>query len=303
MLHASRLTAITLAALLMTLAGCGFSGSAFVATEERNLTAVHAAGSPVRVTTRNGAVQVVAESGRNDVSIVARVVAAGDSQEEAHQRLAAIEVRIERLADGSLDIAAVFPEPKRGRDGCSLDVRLPDAMGATVETSNGSITLADLGGDAVAQTSNGSANILRQGGGVNVRTSNGRIQVTDPAGLVDVQTSNGAAQVLGFRGEVHVHTSNGSVTCRARDDARGPVRIHTSNGSVTLDVPRSLGGRIAASTSNGPVRVNGSGVRGTGEGRSRTVHLADEGPASEIETSNGTVTVTVRESAPAAPEQ
>lgn len=303
MMQLTRLTAITTAALVLTLAGCGLTGSAYVAKEERSVSAVHEAGSPLRVTTRNGSVRIAADPARNDVAIVARIVAAGDSQEEADLRLAAVEVRVERLADGSLSIVAVLPEPRRGQDGCAFDIRLPDAVGVTVETSNGSIALSDLGGEAVAQTSNGAVTVLRQGGGVRVQTSNGRVQVADPGGPVDVRTSNGAVDVLGSRGAVTVNTSNGSVTCLAQDGASDAIRIHTSNGPVTLDVPRSLGGRISATTSNGSIRITGSTLRTVGTEGSRTMHIADEGPESTIQTSNGVVSVTIRDVSTAPPTQ
>jgi len=291
-----RRVAPSLAALLLlaTLAGCSVIGHSYRAQEERAVSPVHQPQSPVRVTTKNGSVRITADAARRDVLVTARLTAAGATQEEADQRLAAIDVRVQRLEDGTLSIAAVFPGERRGNEGCSFEIALPDALGAAIETTNGGITLSGLGGEALAQTSNGSVRITAQGGMVRVRTSNGRIEIVDPADTVDVGTSNGGVEVSGFAGPVEVRTSNGSVTCRAGDAATGAVRIHTSNGSVTLDVPASLGGRVTAATSNGSVRTFGSKATTSGGDRAKVIQLGDAGPDCVVQTSNGNVTVSVR---------
>lgn len=294
-MHPSRVSAWAIVSLcLLGLTACTFSDSPFRAKEERVLTTDHIPRSPIRVTTANGAVDVVADAQRQDVQVVARLTAVGGTREEADARLAATQVRLERLEDGTLSVDVAFPEERRGSEGCALQILLPDAAGASIKTSNGGITLRGIDGEGRAETSNGSIRIIDQAGRVTAWTSNGRVEVTSPGGEVEVKTSNGGVEVLGFTGPVSVRTSNGNVSCRGADGASGALTIHTSNGSIKLDLPASFAGRIAASTSNGSIRTSGPGVSAQGDNRSKIVQIGDSGPDGVVSTSNGSVTVTIR---------
>ncbi len=294
-MHLSRIsTRVFVSFCILSLTACTFSESAFRAREERVQTIEHVPQSPIWVTTANGAVEVVADPARQEVHVVARLTTVGGTQEEADSRLAATEVRLERLGDGTLAVDVVFPEQRRGSEGCSLQITLPDVAGAAIKTSNGGITLRGLDGDAHAETGNGPIRIIDQSGVVTARTSNGRVEIANPGGEVDVKTSNGGVEVLGFTGPLSVRTSNGSVSCRGESTARGALTIQTSNGSVKLDLPASFAGRLAASTSNGTIRAGGPGVSAQGDNRSKAVQIGDGGPEGVVSTSNGNVTVTVR---------
>lgn len=273
------------------LPGCGMIAG-FKARGQQTITAAHIASSAVHVTTLNGSVQISADAAARDVLILATITASGESQEDADRRLGLVQVNAQRLADGTLDVSSTFPDGRRSNDSCSLDITLPDATAAVVETSNGSVTLVGLNGDANVHTSNGSIRVEHQRGAVNARTSNGRIVVLQAGDSVDVQTSNGSVELDGFAGSATVKTSNGKVTCRAGSLSTGPMNIHTSNGSITFVAPSTLGGTIEISTSNGGIAVSGANdVEGTK--KHRTVRLSDSGPASLIETSNGQVTITI----------
>jgi len=287
----SRIILVALLTAAAALPGCGMMVG-YKAKGQQTLTAAHRAGSAIHVTTQNGSVQIAADAASRDVVIRAAITASGDSQEEAERRLGLVQVNAQRLPDGTLDISSTFPDGRRSDDSCSLDITLPDASGAVIETSNGAVTLIGLAGDAEVHTSNGSIRVERQQGAVNARTSNGRIAVLHAGDSVDLQTSNGSVELDGYAGSAMVKTSNGKVTCRTDAPSAGPITIHTSNGSITLVVPRSLGGAIEASTSNGGVTVSGADdVRGSK--KHRTVRLSGSGATSVLETSNGQVTITI----------
>lgn len=303
-MRASSRSQFILSALLMvlpTLPGCG-TLIAFKAREQRTLTTSHVANTGIRVTTQNGSVQITADPASREVVIEATITASGDSQEEADRRLALVTVDAQRLSDGTLDISSTFPEGRRSNDSCSLEITLPEAVGAEVDSSNGNVTLVGLDGNANVHTSNGSVRIEHQGGAIIAQTSNGRIVVEQPGDSVDVRTSNGSVEIDGFTAAAKAKTSNGSVTCRADAGTAGPITINTSNGSVRLIVPSSVGGVIEASTSNGGITVVGA-ADVTGSKGHRSIRLSQSGPNSSVETSNGHVTITIQAADAAAPSR
>ncbi len=285
-------TALT-AALCMS--GCA-ELAGYRSKGQQTITAAHAPASALDVATENGSVAVTADGAAEAVTIIASITAMGDTQQEADERLAGVEVVAERLADGVLSIRSVFPGGRRPSDSCALDITLPNVHGITVRTSNGGVTLTGLGGDADVHTSNGSVRLHDQGGSARIRTSNGRIEVIDAAGSIDAHSSNGSIEIAGLAASATVETSNGRVTCRADRGATGPIQIKTSNGSVSLTIPAAMGGVIAASTSNGSVNVQGPSTAVEGSKSRRTIRLSGAGPKSTIETSNGGVSVTIEES-------
>ncbi|MCC6908727.1 MAG: hypothetical protein IT430_12355 [Phycisphaerales bacterium] len=262
---------------------------------QQTITARHVPDAALHVANENGSVSVNADEAAGQVTVIASITAMGDTQEEADERLAGVEIVAERLPDGVLSVRSVFPGGRRPSDSCALEISLPDLNGVTVETSNGGVTLTGLGGDADVHTSNGSVRVRDQGGSARIRTSNGRIEVIDAAGAIDARSSNGSVEIAGMADAATVETSNGRVTCRAAGSAAGPIRIKTSNGSVSLTVPAGLGGVITASTSNGSVTVHGPSAAVEGSKTRRTIRLSGPGSESSIETSNGGVSVTIEE--------
>src|SRR5438094_4956677 len=91
--------AITALVLGMLAAGCGSNGGVLSfsgislknVSEERNFTEAHVSGSGMEVRTVVGSIDVIAEPGRKDVEIVAKVSAFGSTEEEARARLQDIQ--------------------------------------------------------------------------------------------------------------------------------------------------------------------------------------------------------------------
>lgn len=289
----SRLVLVALITCGAMLPGCSMM-TTYRAKGQQTLTAAHVRDAGVHVKTENGQVDVWADPTRQDVEVTASITAAGDTQEEADARLAAITINVSRRSDGTLEVFPVYPDRRRSNDSCSFEIRLPDARGVTVESSNGGVALVGLAGDASIRTSNGSIRVERQKGSVKALTSNGRVEIIGAGGSLEVDTSNGAVTVEGLAGAATLETSNGRVTCSAGEGWTGGVTIRSSNGSVTLTVPAGASGHIHASTSNGGVHVTGPAASVEGSKTSRVVHLGGEGPTSKIDTSNGSVTVVIK---------
>lgn len=266
------------------------------ADKSMSLNSDHVAGSALEVRTRNGRIEVAAAPNRSDVSIEATLYARGDSMAEAEERLAATTIEVSRAEDGTLVVEPKFPEPVRGGDGASIVIELPDANGATLDTSNGSVHAFGLTGRLVVDTSNGSVEIVDHNGDAKVDTSNGSITVDDHVGALRVDTSNGSIRISNVDGPVEADTSNGSIVLTMADDQAGPLDLDTSNGSITVRVGAAFAGAVSLKTSNGSLTV----ADHLGHIRSQTISrstgrivVGDGGQPSRLDTSNGRIRFTI----------
>ncbi|MHC5028442.1 MAG: DUF4097 family beta strand repeat-containing protein [Planctomycetota bacterium] len=243
------------------------------------LQADHEAGTAINVHSRNGAITVVADAKREDIRIESRLTCTGGSVKQAEERLAAARVIVERRDDRTLSVRAAFPDGGRSGDGAVFTIRMPEAVNATLRTSNGRIRANGLSGELSATT------------------SNGPVVVEDHDGPADVHTSNGRIEVTGHKGAANLNTSNGAVQVRLHADSPGPLTVRSSNGSIRAAVGPAFGGTIDCDTSNGRIHVDGSD-------RARIIHInrsdgylvvgEDETPRSRLDTSNGSITIELR---------
>jgi hypothetical protein len=111
------------------------------------------------------------------------------------------------------------------------NIRVPARYNVQVETSAGSIDLANIGGT------------------VDARTSGGSIKTGRLAGVSTLKTSGGSISVDGADAKLDVHTSGGSISI---GDTKGPVEAKTSGGSITL---ARIDGDVVARTSGGNIRI------------------------------------------------
>lgn len=227
--------------------------------------------SGLAVRGENGAVDL-SESAREDVLVRAKIRAV--SQERAD----GVEITAASAPDGWLEIGAVWPTERTPNESVSFAVEAPGGRRVRALSSNGDIAIAGF------ET------------GAEAGTSNGRITVQGHEGAVQAKTSNGSVTVLGAAGPTEVRTSNGRVRIELADACVGPVTVKTSNGSVTLLVGPQFTGTIDADTSNGRVSVAGGPVRLLRDGpSSRLLQIGDGETLSTIDTSNGSVTIEVRD--------
>ncbi len=281
--------------VIVPLAACSFSNG-HRSQMTLNLTSDHVAGSAVEVRSRNGRIEVVAVPNRTDVAITAKIYTRGATMAEAEERLAASTVLISRTSDGTLLVEPKFPEPVRGGDGASILIELPDANGATLRTSNGSVHTYGLTGTLIVDTSNGSVEVMDHDGDTTVDTSNGSITVDDHVGALSADTSNGSIRINGLNGSVVADTSNGSIVLRLHDDQTGPINLDTSNGSITVRVGASFAGTVTLDTSNGSITVRDHIGRITSQTISKSygrIEIGEGGEASRLDTSNGRIRFTI----------
>jgi hypothetical protein len=266
-------------------------------TETRTITEPHLVGSGIVVESRNGAIEVVADSMLSEVEIEVRLTAGGATRAEADRRLAGSTILVERRADRTLVLSPQMADGWRNGDGAAFSIRLPDATGVSLTSSNGALTARGLAGELIARSSNGRVNVHDHDGPADLRTSNGRITVENLGGALTANTSNGRVIARSVDGPTDITTSNGRVTVVLSDDQPGPVSVRSSNGSVAVTIGSAFTGVIDARTSNGSVSVQdtlGRITQSNMQRRSGTVHVGDDtSQTSIIRTSNGSVTITI----------
>jgi hypothetical protein len=277
----------------LPLTACSFSNDwEYRAEVDLTRTTEHVPESGIHVDTKNGRIEVVADPQRSDVQIEAHLKCKGRNQEEADQRLAATTVSITRDADQRLVVKPVFPDLHRGGDGASFVIKVPDANGLQLDTSNGSVTVSALSGELVIDTSNGAIQVTDHDGDARVDTSNGSVTVTNLSGSLWADTSNGKIALTNVGGPVDADTSNGSIKLVLAGDQTGPIKLDTSNGSITVDVGPSFAGSVSFDTSNGSIHVSDVTGRISSSSLSRNkgrITVGEGGQPSRLDTSNGSI--------------
>jgi len=290
------LLGLIIAGCLTILSGCGFDSN-FRASKELALQIKHMPGTPLEVDSRNGSVEVIADTTVDEVSVKVVLTCSGGSQTEADQRLADSRLTAERGISGKLVIKPIFSEKPRGGDGAKITVRLPDADGVTVQTSNGKVSVSGLSGEALVDTSNGRVTVLDHRGKVHVYTSNGAVQITGVVGPVRANTSNGSVEIHDVVGKTIIYTTNGNISFSLANGIDAPIQLDTSNGNINAEVSSVFTGTVRLNTSNGRVRIDnqaGIPIQQTLEKTDGTVVIGDGSAISILDTSNGNVTFIIR---------
>ncbi len=228
---------------------------------DKSAAIAHVAGSSVKVESENGSIKLT-KAGTAEVTIHATVRA------KTQERLDAVKITANREAGGVLHVFAQWPTKRENSEGVSFEIQVPDANGVTLNTSNGSLIIGALAGQAELTTSNGAITISGHEGSAAIKTSNGQITVSDLTGMLTAKTSNGGISVT------------------LPDANQGPANLTTTNGSIKLSVGKEFKGTVSASTSNGRVTT----PEGAAKGNSAT-WKAGEGSPSTLQSSNGSITI------------
>ncbi len=207
------------------------------------------AGGRLNVDNFNGSVEVTGWD-QDTVDISGTKFAASEDQ------LHALKIEVSS-AGNSVQVKTVRPSPHPGNLGAKYTIRVPRRTTLeNVGSSNGSIRVEDVEGDARLATSNGSVHLARIRGNVDARSSNGSVEVNDVSGRMSFHTSNGSMHAENAHGAFEAETSNGGVHVHLTDsDAGNAIRVSSSNGPIDLELDRLGSSDVVAHTSNGSVTV------------------------------------------------
>ncbi|MFT7620232.1 MAG: hypothetical protein ACI97A_003889 [Planctomycetota bacterium] len=273
-----RFVAIVLV-VIFSAAGMSCSIMGESATRTQEFIADYKPGTQFDIKTRNGRVEIIADSEVDEMVITATFRAQGSSKEEAEQRLRSFGLFLEREESGIQMIHAVFPEDKNSSDACSFLIRTPGGAIGRIQNSNGKISTTGIAGPGNIDTSNGSITVIDSG-----------------AGDLKLSSSNGSVNVSGAAGRVTADTSNGSIELTLTDNAQGGFELESSNGKVVIDLPVSIGGEVGVKTSNGSMTVENQNLALSAHLKKKSgwLTLSKDGPKSTIETSNGSIKIRLR---------
>ncbi|MEU2714438.1 DUF4097 family beta strand repeat-containing protein [Streptomyces sp. NPDC007205] len=173
----------------------------------------------VRLDNRNGGVKVDASADASVISVHRKVNYRGDKPSGTSFR----------VENGVLTLSGCG-------SGCGVDylVSVPAGLPVTGGTSNGGLTLTDVGT-------------------VDVHTSNGGIAVNHATGAVKLRTSNGDVDVEDVKGgDIDTQTSNSEVTIQTATPQN--IKARTTSGGLTVTAPPAKY-RISANDSHGDEKV------------------------------------------------
>lgn len=302
------ISAFVLVPALAILAGCDIEdlGSVNQQKEEFHRRLTMKPGGRLSVENFNGSIEI--HGGEGDA-----VEISGAKYAPTRELLEALKIDIVSSPD-SVRIRTVRPVDRRGNLGARYVIRVPRRTELDrIETSNGSIRVETIDGDARLKTSNGSVRIDRLKGAAEVQTSNASVELIEHGGAAILRTSNGSIRADGIRGALDATTSNARIEARlVEPEPHKPIKLTTSNGSINLTIDSLKDNEIRAATSNSsvtvrmPSAVNAKLVARTSNGGIESDFdlslqggriskhyvegtLGSGGPLIDIATSNGTI--------------
>jgi hypothetical protein len=175
----------------------------------------------------NGGIDVKGET-RNDILVLAKVVAQAETQARAKQIADAV-----RISTSPSDVSASGPSGLGRREGWSVSYRLavPTISMLSLKTTNGGIAVRDVDGQVEFRTVNGGVKLANMAGDVKGRTTNGGVDV-------DLDGP-------GWKGEgLDVETNNGGVHLRIPEQYSAHLETGTVNGGLNIDFPITVQGRL-----------------------------------------------------------
>ncbi|MCZ6507495.1 MAG: DUF4097 family beta strand repeat-containing protein [Acidobacteria bacterium] len=261
-----------------------------------------APGGTLKIDTDQGSIDIRSAPG-NQVRI--RVERKARSGSDAD-----FELRFEQRGD---DVIVTGERPGSGWFGSRrfrvrFEIEVPQRYNLDLDTSGGSISIADLEGDVDCHTSGGSISIddidgkvdcRTSGGGIDIgriegsvlaKTSGGSIRIDRSGGSVVAKTSGGNITVHEVLGSIEATTSGGNIKATISQQPQADCRLSTSGGRVELALASSIAVDLDAKTSGGrvnvdlPVTVQGHLGRSSLQGK-----INGGGPQLYLRTSGGSI--------------
>ena len=226
------------------------------ATQEWTRTYSLKAGGHIEIANLNGPIELAQGPVGSSLDVRADITAKALTDAGANDILSKGKIE-ETVTPERVKVETVVPRGVHGSYEVRYQVRLPPGIEAQVSAANGSVK-------AVGLTSKLKASIV-----------NGTVEMTDMAGALD------AAVV------------NGSLTVKLAN-VSAPVRLETTNGRLLLELPQTSKANLSARVVNGGLTVSGLPVEEPDQRRIKNIEAAlnGGGPAIDLRTTNGRVTIT-----------
>lgn len=217
-------------------------------TKEMNSTFEGKEGTILNVTNSNGSIKIIGWA-KDFIDINTTLITSEDEEE-----FEKVEIEVKEK-NKACNISTVY-KSKKAKVSVEYLIKLPFNMKiGEIQSSNGSIKIDGVNGNADISSSNGSLKIDNSKGEISLRTSNGSITVDNFSGSVDARTSNGRINISKVNGSIDASTSNGSISAEI-SSLKEDADFSTSNGSIKLYLNPKLDAEIYASTTNSHIKLN-----------------------------------------------
>ena len=241
------------AALILGLTGCiDFAdfGDSDRFKEDFHYSYPLSSGGTVSLENANGSVEITGWD-QNTVEI--------NGMKYARSKTLLDEVKIQTDASaGAVHVRTVRPADTHGGSGARYTIHVPrKVLLDTITTTNGSIKVDNVDGNARLKSTNGAIRTDKVHGEIDANTTNGAVEAVDLDGNANLHTSNGSIKVDATHGSLDATTSNGSITATLEKPATNwPVKLHSSNGHIDLTIRSANIPDVRADTSNSAITVH-----------------------------------------------
>lgn len=240
-----------LLALPLLLTSCDFDGmQSDRFREDFHLTYKLNPGQRVSVENQNGSIEVSGWD-KNEVDISGERYA----PTEDYLRLLKVDVQ---ASDSAVRVRTIRP-PQMGwrgpSGGVKYFIRVPkQTLLDRIESTNGSLRVEDVQGQALLRSTNGSIRLYRDQGNYDVSTTNGGIEFSVHTGEIKARSTNGGIRADDLTGSLSASTTNGSIHARLMAATTTAMRLETTNGGIEV-VSEKQPPAIQASTTNGGITL------------------------------------------------
>ncbi|MFI5370224.1 MAG: DUF4097 family beta strand repeat-containing protein [Candidatus Eisenbacteria bacterium] len=146
-----------------------------------------------------------------------------------------------------------------------IDLTVPTELALDIETGDGDVTLAPLGGAVRVHTGDGAVSAEGLHGDLRLESGDGQIRARDLEGHLFAHTGDGSIAVSGRFTGLELSSGDGRIeaTVTSGSKVSETWSLHTGDGSIVLRVPRDLAADLEADTGDGsidadlPVSVEG----------------------------------------------
>jgi DUF4097 and DUF4098 domain-containing protein YvlB len=113
-------------------------------------------------------------------------------------------------------------------------------------TSGGNIVIGDVGGEAIVSTSGGDITAGSVSGSASLTTAGGNVMLRGATGTVRATSAGGDLQLENITGTLEGSTAGGNVVASLNPAKNGRSRLSTAGGDIRLFVPQGAKATITA---------------------------------------------------------
>jgi sarcosine oxidase gamma subunit len=132
---------------------------------------------------------------------------------------------------------------------------------------------------------------------VAVKTTNGHVSLANLGNTIEARTTNGGISGKGLTGPVEAGTTNGGIEIALDEVAAGGISLETTNGGVDLSLPSAARADISARVVNGGISTGSLALERLDDRESRRkleARINGGGPRIRLETTNGGISLAGR---------